>query len=143
MKILFVCTGNTCRSPMAQALAADMYGEWEFHSAGVAAYPSPASVHAVAVMAERGLCLAAHASQPVTDELLQSVDLVLALADNHKASLLRDFPSLCDKLYTLGEYTGSDASVADPFGGSLEDYRSCAEQIYGLLAELRKSGVVG
>ena len=137
MKILFVCTGNTCRSPMAQAIAADMYAEWEFYSAGVAAYPSPASAHAAAVMTERGLCLAAHASQQVSEELLRDMDLVLALADNHKAMLMQDFPFLtCGNLYTLGEYAGVDISVSDPFGGSLDDYRSCAAQIHELLTRI-------
>lgn len=121
-KILFVCTGNTCRSPMAAAVWRQMGGEAE--SAGLRA-PSgaPASGNSVRVMDEEGIDLRDHRSSPVTEDLLRWADLVLCMTQEHAFMLRMFFPSFADKVRVM------PVEVPDPYGGSLEDYRAAARRI--------------
>ena len=137
-KIVFVCTGNTCRSPMAAMMAAQIFNEAgitaEIISAGVSAWPNqPASRHAITVMEECGLSLAEHKASLVSDDMFEDEALVLTMTASHKAVLLSDYPCAKGRIYTLAEYAGQSADVCDPFGGSLEDYRVCAAQIREML----------
>ncbi|MCL2398953.1 MAG: low molecular weight protein arginine phosphatase [Defluviitaleaceae bacterium] len=136
MKILFVCTGNTCRSPMAQALASQLLGE-KYHvvSAGLMAMPNAsASANAIAVMHEQQLDLIDHKAQLVTEKLLEEADLILTMTENHKGALIQAVP---DKVYTLGEYAGCNTTICDPFGRNLSEYKKCADEIYGLLLKIK------
>ena len=149
-RILIVCTGNTCRSPMAGALAAKLAGEEfgrevEIKTAGIAAFPgAPASPQAVTVMEEKGLDLAEHTAQPVSLELVEWAELILTMTAGHKQVMLGQFPQAGQKLFTLGEYAGNPApqEIPDPFGGTVEDYRRTAqvleEALRGVLAVLSK-----
>lgn len=104
MKILFVCTGNTCRSPLAETLLKEKLPDAEVQSAGLfAAYGQPASRGAIEVLKQRGLTLN-HLSQPVSESLLQWADLVLVMTTQHKQSLALQFPAHQTKLFTLKEY---------------------------------------
>lgn len=134
--LLFVCTGNTCRSPMAAAIAHDELSRrgWTHvavRSAGTgAAAGSGASAQAVDVAGEHALDLSSHASQPLTPELVAWADLVLAMSPSHigviedlggagKAALVTEFI----------EGEGAGAPVNDPFGGDHESYRTAFEQL--------------
>ena len=137
-KIVFICTGNTCRSPMAAAMAAQIFSEAgltaEVLSAGISAWPNqPASRHAISVMEEGGLCLLSHRAATTSDAILKEASLVLAMTGSHQAILLSDYPAAKEKIFTLAEYVGQCLDISDPFGGSLEDYRICAGQIKELL----------
>ena len=137
-KLIFVCTGNTCRSPMAAAMAVPLFAEAgltvEIFSAGVNAMPNqPASRHAITVMEEDGLCLLSHRAAIVSDEMLAGAELVLTMTGGHRAVLLSDYPTAGNRVFTLAEYVGDETDVADPFGGSLEEYRACAAQIKDML----------
>jgi len=135
-KIIFVCTGNTCRSPMAAALATSLLTNAGINatviSAGVGAWGGePASKNAVTVMKAQGLDLEAHRSQPTTRELLESATLVLTMTRGHLTHVSGMCPTV--KAFTLGEYAGCGSDISDPFGGNEELYRTCGAQIKALL----------
>jgi len=134
-RILLVCTGNICRSPLAAALLSkalhdrDLDGV-EVSSAGTGAWDgAPASEGAYLVALERGLDLSSHRARLLTRELVEESDLVLTMARHHRARV--DELGGDGRVFVLGEFagrTGGDAEVSDPFGGDLEVYReTCAE----------------
>lgn len=140
-RILLVCTGNTCRSPMAQILlqfqidSAGLRDQYLADSAGTGAWPGQAaSAEAIAVMHEQGLSLAGHRSRKVTGEMVESADLILALSHSHLQTLRQRFAAQAQKIHLLGDYGGNGEDVADPIGTGLSEYRECAGQI-GKLVE--------
>lgn len=142
MNILFVCTGNTCRSPMAAALLKEKHPQASVKSAGIFAQNNePASDQAIAVMQEKDIILD-HNAQTVTEQLLEWAELVLTMTETHKQSLRNLFPNYQGNIYTLVEYTGNRQKVAgdiaDPFGGDLAVYRHTAQQIEEQLDQLIK-----
>ena len=138
MHILFVCSGNTCRSPMAEALAKaiakDLGLPHTFDSAGVYATPGmDASDLAKEVMRTRyNLDLSQHKSKPLTRELIDAADLALCMTKEHERAVKARFPN--DKTLTLGAFSGKEQDVADPYGGSLSNYLACAQQMENLLS---------
>ena len=136
--MIFVCTGNTCRSPMAEAIAKKLKPSLKITSMGVAAFNgSPASESACIVMEEMGLCLASHRSKMIDQKLLQSAKLVLTMTQAHLLSV----KSLCKgaNAFTLAEYAGECGDIADPFGGDIKTYQDCARQIESLILAFAKS----
>jgi len=135
-EIFFVCTGNTCRSPMAATLAAAIFAREGISitvkSAGVAAASgSPASKHAIAAMQLEKLDLSGHASQAAAAEVLAKAALILTMTKAHLNRVKSIIPTA--NAYTLGEFADSLVEISDPFGGSLDEYKTCAAQIKTLL----------
>ena len=135
MKLLFVCTGNTCRSPMAEALARALAQEkgmpLSAASAGLAATQGQgASEGAMAAMAARGLSLTGHRARRFEPDMAKDA-LVLAMTRSHAARLKALAPWA--DIRTLGEWAGRNVEVMDPFGGSMAVYAACAEQLAGLI----------
>ena len=140
--VLFVCTGNTCRSPMAAAIARDELERrgWQhvrIASAGAAADPGqPASHPAVVVMERTGIDLSTHASQRLTRQLVDWADLILVMSPSHLAAV-EDLGGV-EKMALLGEFGATDprsaAQVRDPFGAGEEVYEATLRQLRALVA---------
>jgi protein-tyrosine-phosphatase len=143
-RILFVCTGNTCRSPMAEVLLRDMAEKRgladavEVMSAGI--YPvagDPATAGAIAaVKTLKGIDLRGHSARLLDARQLQEATVVLAMTQRHVESIRDAFPDLAERVYTLKAYAGHDVrdtDISDPYGTSDENYLACAREILAAL----------
>ena len=144
-KILFVCSGNQCRSPMAEAMLQDMgrKGNWpESQCASVKSAGTlnigqvPATGEAVQVMQEKGLDIGSHRTRHIDRDIVGWADVILVMADMHRRYILEHFPDAKDKVYLLTEFVGEEGDVLDPIGCPVETYRQCAEQITILIDKL-------
>ena len=142
-RILFVCTGNVCRSPMAEGLMLNYLKSTKGRkdisvlSAGVSAPKgAPASQHAVDALKEMEINLTSFRSQPLTDELLESSTHVFTMTRDHRHLINLLFPGHGGKVRLLGEFTQSGGDVLDPIGQGLATYRRCRDIIKSALAQI-------
>lgn len=146
MNILFVCTGNTCRSPMAEGLLKDMAEkrgiELDVTSAGTFAFDGQeVSEEAVEVMKEENIDIATHRARIIHRDLVESAHLILTMSRSHKRELLKKYDFIRDKVYTLKEYAyGREEDISDPYGRGISAYRRAKEEIKEALKEIIDKG---
>jgi protein-tyrosine-phosphatase len=138
--VLFVCTANICRSPMAAAIMrqriadmglADQIG---VESAGTwARAGQPATENVITVLARRSIPITNHRSQSLTPKMLERADVVLVMEEAHRRSIFYLTPELLNKVLLLTELTGGHNDVDDPFGGPFEDYVNTEAQLEALI----------
>ena len=133
--LLFVCTGNVCRSPIAEHLLRARLGpesNWEVHSAGLAAFPGMGpSAAAIQVMNSRGIDIAGHASRPLDRGLVDAASLIVVMTASHLDEMRERFPDAIEKVLLLKSFDPATETtdIEDPMGSSVDTYRRVCEQI--------------
>ncbi len=141
IKLLFVCTGNTCRSPMAQGLCQKyvtenmLVGQFACASAGLDVREgAPISENAAIVMSEIGIGMNGHRAKGISEEMMQEADYVFTMSTTHRSMLEALFPKHAYKIQVLGH------PIFDPYGQNLEFYRfsrdSLQDKVYRAMDEL-------
>lgn len=153
--VLFVCTGNTCRSAMAEGMLKKMLEERtkgnskiEVISAGISALPgiSP-TFEAISVMFEQGIDISQHYAQELQEELIKKADLILVMTNEHKEYIHKEFPFAQNKTFLLKKFTINNKSesnqnndrnyeIIDPIGRKIEFYRIIARELKNNLEKI-------
>ncbi len=134
--LIFVCTGNTCRSPMAAALFNHLYPDSDFAatSAGLLADGSPISKNASEALMERGVLptpgnnYIAHISRALDEDAVNEADLIVGITSSHAMSILMKYPAHASKITVM------PMDISDPYGGDMDRYRECLSDIERALA---------
>lgn len=130
MRIIAVCTGNTCRSPMAEAMLREKFGDVaEVSSRGLMATGAGASYESIEAMRELGYDISDHVSRRLTPDDVRDADLILTMTESHKKIINAAVPDSADKVFTLCEYAGISGNIEDPYGLGISEYRECALKI--------------
>ena len=140
--ILFVCTGNTCRSPMAKTLLQRKIKELgvdiAVDSCGVFVSEVGATKGAINAMKEMDLDLTSHMPQQITANHVEQATIVLTMTSSHKDVVISNLPQAASKTYTLHEYaTKTKKDVNDPYGGSDFDYQKTARELEDLINKMK------
>ena len=144
--ILFVCTGNICRSPMAEALfrrVVDGRGAFRAFSAGLGAVDGqPPTAHSVTAMRELGVDISGQRSRMLTTDLVRQADYIFGMTHSHVDTIALLYPQAAEKTFLLREFDDSledfEKDISDPIGGSYEIYQDCRDQIEQGIASLLK-----
>jgi len=142
-KVLFVCTANRVRSPMAAELFRALlkqkrndWRNWQVESAGTWAMPGqPVVAEVQSVLQGRGLDASQHRSRTVHGDMLEQADLVLVMEAHQREALRLEYPEYKERIYLLSEMVGQHFDIDDPIGGPLSEYEAAARNLQQLLDE--------
>jgi len=151
MKILFVCTGNTCRSPMAVGIMKDLIKKEKLNiedvkSAGLIAREGmPVSENSVKALEKFGIDISKYKASVIKEEDLEEADIILTMTSDHEDMILQAMPKYSQKVFTLSDYVDdSREDISDPYGGSQKEYDITAdiilEKLKKLIEKLKKKG---
>ncbi len=136
MNILFICTGNTCRSPMAEGILKDLAEkrglDIEVKSAGLVGIDDgDISRDAISVLKDIDIDISNIKSKAISEDLVRKADLILTMSQRHKGNLLLKFPFIKDKIFLLNEYAfNMNKDIVDPFGMGRKYYEETRNEIY-------------
>lgn len=144
MKIMFICTGNICRSAMAHAMLDKKVKEEnkdiQVFSCGVYAEDGDGpTAEAIETMREYGVDLRTHRATNIRNSKIEDMDIILCATIRHKNSVISMYPNLKEKVYTMKEYAGypqNNLDIDDPWGYGIEVYRKCAKEIEDCINKL-------
>lgn len=144
-KIIFVCTGNTCRSPLAEMIMKDLLkkanlNHIEVISRGLSVFgESPVNAHVGTILTKYNINLSPHYSTLLSEDDFTPDTVVLTMTNNHKQLVNNRFSAYSSNIYTLYEYVmGNDKDIHDPYGGNINIYENCFIQLLELLTILVK-----
>ena len=136
MQIIFVCTGNTCRSPMAEGILKSLQNDYEVLSRGLYVPEEiGASFFSIKAMEEMDIDISKHKSKQLTVGEAEDCDLIITMTKSHKDIIVSAYPKFSDKTFTLSEYAGEEGDIRDPYGMDENAYRECAKQIRRLMVK--------
>ena len=144
MKIMFICTGNICRSAMAHVMlekkAKEENKDIKVYSCGVFAMEGDTPTYeGIQVMKEYGIDLRNHRATNIKNSNIEDMDIILCATTSHKNNVINMYPNLKEKVYTMKEYAGydkNDMDIKDPWGYGIETYRKCAAEIEDCIDKL-------
>lgn len=153
MNILFVCTGNTCRSSMAEGIFKYLLknkniDNINISSAGISAYEGKeANEKAISVLKSQGIDITSHKARQLTDKIIETSDLILTMTYNHKMAILKYAPKASKKVFTLKEFantfneenTEDNFDIYDPFGMDYNVYEQSMKEIKSELEKIIKN----
>ena len=149
MKIMFICTGNICRSAMAEVMLKEMLikqnrKDIEVCSSGIYADTGEGSTFdAIEVLKEYQVDLSKHRATKTKESEIEKMDIILCATMSHKIVIIQEYPELKEKIYTMREYAGLvkegiGYDISDPWGCGMATYRRCAQEIENCLKEIIK-----
>lgn len=142
MRFLFVCTGNTCRSPMAEGILKDIAKkknlDIQVSSAGIFAHNGePISSKAIEAMKQIGIDISDYRSKSLNEKQLRDADIILTMGHSHKHFIEDKYRGYGGKVFTLLEYVyGFKNDISDPYGGDLNIYKEIRDEIYQAIREM-------
>lgn len=154
MNILFVCTGNTCRSSMAEGILKFLLKENNIEninvsSAGLSAFEGQrANEKAIDVLINKGIDIKTHRSRQLTEEIIKTSDLILTMTGSHKKLITNTLPEYSHKIYTLKEYAlkvnsesteNTNIDIDDPYGMDMKTYEETSNEITEQLIKIIKT----